>query len=91
MATQLQDVTGSWVDIKSALSLVNGTKYFVQNIGSHDVFIYEKGSTPSDSEGIIIPPRGVFPLEPTASVNVYVKLRTGLPSRLAVTEAVFCQ
>lgn len=53
--TTLIELTGDWLNLTSDQSLVNGTLYTIQNLGSYQVFLYESSSLPSNAEdGLVL-------------------------------------
>lgn len=93
MATQNQNITHDWVDVKSTLSLADSQKYTFQNTGSFALRVVEAASTPAqDFNGHRLEGNELLSVTPGAGVNVYVALVSSVPvdgkSILTVTEAV---
>ncbi|PCJ24096.1 MAG: hypothetical protein COA96_10145 [SAR86 cluster bacterium] len=85
MATQFQEnINDIWVDIKSALSLVEGQTYSAQNIALGTIIIRESASLPPDAFGHIIDQKEYSYLT-IGPENIYVRSRWG-GGRLAITE-----
>lgn len=91
MATQNQNITGEWTEIKAALSLTDTQAYTFQNTGSFELILVEAAAVPSaDFNGFKLPASEHVPVTATASVNIYARMseRANLGKTiLTVTEA----
>ena len=100
MPTQSRSITETVQNLKSELSLTDGTTYDIQNTGNSDLLYRENAATPAvtleDEQWTVLPARidrgyGVeyfsTPYKPASGQNLYVKARAG-QTYVVVNEAV---
>ena len=88
MTTEDSGAIGTtWVDIKTLLSLADGTQYTITNNGGRDIILREAASTPtSTAQGHPVPSKRSWIATPVSGINIYARTSQGFSS-LAVTEA----
>lgn len=88
MPTQTHVVSGTWVDIKSALSLKDNTDYKFQNLTQQSVYVIEQASQPAPSDkGLVMEYREIHNINPTPDLGVWVKSIGVKTSTVVVREA----
>ncbi len=89
MATQKVIVSGEWVDINEELSLVDDTRYTLQNHSLMDIKIIESESEPDvEDDGILVTNKETIPIKPEAGLSIWVKSSNDKVSTVIVTKAV---
>ena len=87
MPTQNRNVTSTWADVSTPLSLTDGQDYLITNNGPRIIRLYEETSAPTDDNaGHEITPNGHLQFTKKASQNLYMRSQSG-SADVGITEA----
>lgn len=67
------ELTRDWLNLTSDQSLVNGSAYTIQNLGSYQVFLYESSSLPSNTEDGLVLNQIDSALIKQGTDNIYIR------------------
>lgn len=80
------DLSTTWVDIVSAMSLTAATTYILQNVGTYPIQYKEKSTAPSTTEfGHIIETNQTWSFT-VGSDGIYLRTKNGATGLIAVTQ-----
>jgi hypothetical protein len=71
--TTIIELTNNWLNLTSNQSLVNGSSYTVQNLGSYQVFLYESSSLPSSTDDGLVLNQIDSALLKQGTDNIYIR------------------